>query len=226
MKAMILAAGRGQRMRPLTDSVPKPLLPVNNKPLIEYHLEKLSQAGVTDVVINYAWLGEQFPKVLGDGSRWGVSIHYSPETAGGLETAGGIINALPLLGDAPFWLINGDVWTDLDFNRLPTSLDDDVANLMLVANPEYNAKGDFGVQNGRVKVADGNLPSYTYSGIGLYSPHWFVGRPIEKLPLRPMFDKAIQQQRLAATVVSDAQWTDVGTPERLAQLDQQLRGTL
>jgi len=225
MKAMILAAGRGERMRPLTDHTPKPLLAVNGKPLIEYHLEKLAQQGIREVVINHAWLGEKIEHNLGDGSRWNLAIHYSPESAGGLETAGGIINALPLLGQEPFWLINGDIWTDICFSRLPKQLGDgDLAHLLMVENPPHHPEGDFSVQQGRLCRTDNGKASYTYSGMGLYSPDWFRHRPVEKLPLRPLFDAAIEQRKMAATIVTEGHWVDVGTPARLAQLDTQLRG--
>lgn len=225
MKAMILAAGRGQRMRPLTDKLPKPLLPVNGKPLIVYHLEKLAQCGVTDVIINHAWLGKTIEHALGDGHEWGVSIRYSPEPEGGLETAGGIINALPLLGEQPFWLINGDIWSSLCFSELPTELAaDDVAHLMLVDNPQHHSHGDFCVSRGRLEFKRPNRATLTYAGMGLFDPHWFVGRTIEKLPLRPLFDDAIRQQKLAATKMIGEQWFDIGTPQRLAELDNKLRG--
>lgn len=225
MKAMILAAGRGQRMRPLTDKLPKPLLPVNGKPLIVYHLEKLAQCGVTDIVINHAWLGKTIEYALGDGSQWGVSIRYSPEPAAGLETAGGIINALPLLGDEPFWLINGDIWSTLPFSALPTELAvGDVAHVMLVDNPLHHRQGDFSLSRGRLAFKQPNQEALTYAGMGLFAPEWFVGRKIEKLPLRPMFDDAIRQQKLAATKIVGSQWFDIGTPQRLAELDNKLRG--
>lgn len=226
MKAMILAAGRGQRMRPLTDKTPKPLLSVNGIPLIEYHLQKLAQQGISEVVINHAWLGEQIENTLGDGSRWGLTIHYSPEPEGGLETAGGIIKALPMLGEQPFWLINGDIWTDIDFARLPRKLpDEQLAHLIMVKNPEHNPDGDFAVVADRLAPKSGHLPSYTYSGIGLYRPQWFAQKKVEKCALRPFFEAAIAEQKIAASVVADGHWTDVGTPQRLERLQQLLRGS-
>lgn len=225
MKAMILAAGRGQRMRPLTDQMPKPLLKVNGKPLIVYHLEKLARCGVKDVIINHAWLGGLIEQTLGDGQQWGVSIHYSAEADGGLETAGGIINALPLLGEQPFWLINGDIWTSLAFSSLPTQLgEDEVAHLMMVANPSHNSGGDYAINKGKLAMKDVNSEALTYAGIGLFDPHWFVGRPVEKLPLRPLFDEAIKQQRIAASPIVGEDWFDIGTPQRLTELDNRLRG--
>jgi len=226
MKAMILAAGRGQRMRPLTDKTPKPLLTVNGTPLIEYHLQKLAQQGIREVVINHAWLGEQIENTLGDGSRWGLTIHYSPEPEGGLETAGGIINALPMLGEQPFWVINGDIWTDIDFARLPKKLENEqLAHLIMVENPEHNTAGDFAVVAGRLAPKSKQKRAYTYSGIGLYRPQWFVEKKVEKRALRPLFEAAIAEQKIAASVVSDCHWTDVGTPQRLERLEQLLRGS-
>lgn len=224
MKAMILAAGRGQRMRPLTDTTPKPLLRVGGQPLIEYHLQKLAANGVTEVVINHAWLGEKIVKQLGSGERWGVSIHYSAEPEGGLETAGGIINALPLLGEEPFWLINGDVWSTADFSQLPTALlENDMAHLLLTDNPSHNLSGDFAIEGNRLRHKQATLPSWTYSGIGLIRPQWFSRQRVEKVALRPWFEQGIANDTIAASQLV-GRWTDVGTPERLRQLDEQLRG--
>lgn len=223
MRAMILAAGRGERMRPLTDSTPKPLLTVRGKPLIEYHLERLAQQGVKQVVINHAWLGEQFEQVLGNGARFGLQIAYSAEPAGGLETAGGIIRALPKLGDQPFWLINGDIFTSLDFSELPRELPDGVhAHLLLVENPAHNTGGDFGVRQGMLQFANEGLPSYTYTGMGLFSPQLFESyQPGSEqfVRLRPLLDRGIANMQIAASIITAA-WTDVGTPERLAQLQE------
>lgn len=225
MKAMVLAAGRGKRMQPLTDKLPKPLLTVNDKPLIIYHLEKLAQCGITEIVINHAWLGEKIEHALGRGQRWGVNISYSAETEGGLETAGGIINALPLLGDAPFLLINGDVWTDMDYGLLPRTLKPgDVGHLLMTANPPHHPSGDFGIDGDRLCHAGTAQQTRTYTGIGLFAPQWFSGRPVEKLPLRPLFEEAINSQSMAASMLPAKQWWDVGTPQRLAQLDNYLRG--
>ncbi|MGM0480917.1 MAG: N-acetylmuramate alpha-1-phosphate uridylyltransferase MurU [Pseudomonadota bacterium] len=226
MKAMILAAGRGKRMRPLTDNTAKPLLKVNGQPLIEYHLQKLSATAVNEVVINHAWCGDQIEKTLGDGARWGLNISYSAEPAGGLETAGGIINALPLLGEQPFWLINGDVFADLSFDKLPDTLaNGDLAHLVMVANPGHNPDGDFAVKNGRLRTKEPGQPSYTYAGLGLYRPQMFAEQQVERLALRPFFEQGIAQDRIAASVMDDTSWTDVGTPQRLQQLNQQLRGS-
>lgn len=226
MRAMILAAGRGERMRPLTDERPKPLLCVNGKPLVVYHLEKLAAVGVTQVVINHAWLGDKIEKTLGDGRRWGVSIAYSPEPEGGLETAGGIINALPLLGDEPFWVINGDVWTTIDFNTLPRELQNqDNGHLMLVDNPPHNNAGDFAIEAGRLRQKAAAKVAYTYAGIGLFNPQWFAERAVEKLALRPLFEHGIAMDCLAATRLEQVDWFDIGTPQRLATLDEKLRGS-
>ncbi|CAI8152949.1 MAG: UTP--glucose-1-phosphate uridylyltransferase [Pseudidiomarina mangrovi] len=217
MKAMILAAGRGERLRPFTDTLPKPLLMVQGQPLISHHLRKLAALGVKQVVINHAWLGEVIEQQLSDGRQFGLRIQYSPEPAGGLETAGGIIRALPLLGEQPFWVINGDVFTDLNFAELPTTLSDDCdAHLLMVVNPSHHPSGDFALQHGRLSAKQPQLPSYTYSGMGLFSPRLFAGYQPgseQRLALRPLFEQAIAQQRLAATLCHAA-WTDVGTPER------------
>lgn len=213
---MILAAGRGQRMRPLTDSIPKPLLPVAGKSLIDYHLEKLARAGVKEVVINHAWQGARLQQHIGNGQAYGLDVAWSAEPEGGLETAGGIIKALPLLGDDPFWVINGDVWTDYEFLNLPTTLEDALGHLILVANPEHNHSGDFQLSRDRVELPDVG-PSYTFSGLSLLSPELFAGYPVTKLALKPLFLEAIQQRRLQGSVYN-GQWTDVGTPERLEQL--------
>ncbi len=223
MKAMILAAGRGERMRPLTDTTPKPLLPVAEKPLLQFHLEKLAQIGVTDVVINHAWLGEQIEAFVGTGEQFGLRAHYSPEPAGGLETAGGIIRALPMLGDAPFLVINGDIFTDLDFEDLPQQLSEGIAaHLLLVPNPPHNPEGDFGVQDGRLTGKKTGQPSYTFSGMALYSPAFFAQYQAGSeafVKLRELFDNGIKQRQIAASVLH-CQWTDVGTPERLQQLQE------
>lgn len=223
MRAMILAAGRGERMRPLTDTTPKPLLTVRGKPLIAYHLEKLARQGIKQVVINHAWLGEQFEQVLGHGEHLGLEILYSPEPAGGLETAGGIIRALPKLGSKPFWLINGDIFTSLDFNELPRELPEGVhAHLLLVENPTHNASGDFGVRQGMLQCATEGIQSYTYTGMGLFSPQLFESyQPGSEqfVRLRPLLDQGIANMQIAASVIT-APWTDVGTPERLAKLQE------
>ncbi|UOP05281.1 N-acetylmuramate alpha-1-phosphate uridylyltransferase MurU [Conchiformibius kuhniae] len=218
MKAMILAAGRGERMRPLTDTTPKPLLPVCGKPLIVWHLLRLHAAGITEIVINHAWLGQQIEHALGDGSAFGVRIAYSPEGETGLETAGGIANAADKLGDAPFVVVNGDVLTDVDFaavRRRAETLGDDWAHLWLTANPPHHPHGDFALHGGRVRTeGTGKL---TFAGIGVYSPALFAGiergRPAK---LAPLLVSAAQAGRLGGERHTGL-WLDVGTPERLAQ---------
>jgi N-acetyl-alpha-D-muramate 1-phosphate uridylyltransferase len=217
---MLLAAGRGERMRPLTDSCPKPLLAVAGKPLIVWHLERLAAAGFSEVVINLAWLGEQIAMVLGDGSQHGVSIQYSREPWPALETGGGIFNALPLLGAGPFLLVNGDVFTDIDFAALQLA-PRDLAQLVLVPNPPHHPKGDFALEAGRVgTVGDERL---TYSGVGVLRPELFEGEQGGRFPLLPALLRARDAGRLGGQR-HDGQWLDIGTPERLAQLDAELQG--
>lgn len=217
MKAMILAAGLGTRMRPLTLTTPKPLIEVNGKPLIEYHLERLAESGFVDVVINHAWLGDQLEAALGDGERWGIRIAYSRETEP-LETGGGIFKALPLLspnGDEPFVLINGDVMTDYPLDKLDGCLDHTEkvkAHLILVDNPEHNTKGDFGIEeNGHIKETDDLL---TFSGISVLSPRLFDGCGPGAYPLAPLLRQAIQQNAVTGEK-HGGRWIDVGTIERL-----------
>ncbi|MDP2559591.1 N-acetylmuramate alpha-1-phosphate uridylyltransferase MurU [Psychrobium sp. 1_MG-2023] len=220
MYAMILAAGRGERMRPLTDTLPKPLLTVLGKPLIVYHLEKLQGLGVTNVVINQAWLGEKLQQTLGDGEQWGLTIHYSNESDQALETAGGINKALPLLGAGCFIVVNGDVWTDYDFLTLPKALSKgQLAHLVLVENPEHNLSGDFAIANGL--LAQRGNEKYTFSGIGLYHRDLFEGLASGPLPLAPLLRAAMDDNQIAGEVYR-GRWTDVGTPQRLAQLEQEL----
>ena len=224
MKAMILAAGRGERMRPLTDSLPKPLLKVAGKMLIEYHLEKLKAAKITDVVINHAWLGSKIEQALGDGSRYGLSIQYSAEDEA-LETAGGIINALPLLknannGDEAFIVINGDVFCDYDISKLPASLSG-LAHLVLVNNPEHNPEGDFVLTSSDTVEQTGNN-KLTFSGIGVYHPGLFKDYPYGKLALAPVLRKAMEQKQVAGEFYQ-GNWQDIGTPERLSELDLYLK---
>jgi MurNAc alpha-1-phosphate uridylyltransferase len=211
---MLLAAGRGERMRPLTDTVPKPLLTVRGKPLIVYHLEKLARLGVKQVVINLAWLGDQIRAALGDGERWQLQIHYSDEGAAALETGGGIFQALPWLGPQPFLVVNADVFTDLDFGVLRIA-PEALAHLVLVANPMHHPHGDFALVNGRVQQDGG--ARWTYSGIGLYRPELFAGCSAGKFPLLPLLRRAIASQRLHGQVFEGA-WNDVGSVERLAAL--------
>lgn len=231
MRAMILAAGRGERMRPLTDHTPKPLLQAGGKPLIVWHIERMVRAGITELVINHAHLGDQIEQALGDGSRYGATIRYSDEGTA-LETAGGIAFALHLLGDEPFAVVNGDIWCDYDFSHLPhraAALADgsDMAHLVLVDNPEHHPKGDFGLHEGRVtNSALGTQHSVlTFSGIGLYKPALFAHIPRgSKAPLAPLL-----REQIALGHVSGEHhhglWMDIGTPQRLDELDKQLRAS-
>jgi MurNAc alpha-1-phosphate uridylyltransferase len=220
MKAMILAAGRGERMRPLTDHTPKPLLPAGGKPLIAWHLERLAAAGFRDIVINHAHLGDRIEAALGDGSRWGLSLRYSPEPPGALETAGGIANALPLLGDESFLVVNGDVWCDWDFTRA-RSLAGRLAHLVMVPNPAHHGGGDFSLAGEAVRYA-GNGETLTYAGIAVFSPAFFAEVPRgQALKLRPLLDAAIAGRTLTGER-HPGRWVDVGTPERLAELDREL----
>ena len=226
MKAFILAAGRGERMRPLTDHTPKPLLCAGGKPLIVWHLERLHQSGFREVVINHAHLGGQIEAALGDGSRFGLSIRYSPEPPGALETAGGIANAQYLLGDEPFLLVNGDVWCDWDFRRALALAEraQPQAHLVFVDNPPQHAGGDFCLDGECVRYASSGIgPTLTYAGTGVFSPSFFSAVPRGAvMKMRPLLDAAI-----ARGVVTgerhDGRWVDVGTPERLAELDREIR---
>ena len=217
---MILAAGRGERMRPLTLATPKPLLEAGGAPLIVHHLRSLRDAGFVDVVVNLSWLGGQIEAALGDGSRHGVRLHYSDEGPEPLETGGGIFRALPLLGAGPFLVLNGDVWTDLDLGHLRLA-DDDLAHLVLVANPSHHPAGDFALVGGRV-VPEGPV-RLTFSGIGVYRAALFEGCAPGRFPLAPLLRSAIATGRVSGELHS-GRWTDVGTPERLAELDRVLRG--
>ena len=233
MKAFILAAGRGERMRPLTDQTPKPLLPVGGKPLIAWHLERLAAAGFTEVVINHAHLGEKIEAALGDGSQWGLRIRYSPEPPGALETAGGIANALPLLGDEVFLVVNGDVYCDIDFGRfsgltLGPAVDSmvaagnqPVAHLVMVANPVHHADGDFNIDGQRITFARG-VETLTYAGIAVFSPSFFADVPRGSvMKLYPLLAAAIAAGTLTGERHS-GRWVDVGTPQRLAELNAEL----
>jgi N-acetyl-alpha-D-muramate 1-phosphate uridylyltransferase len=211
---MVLAAGRGERMRPLTDHLPKPLLPVRGKPLIVHHLERLAALGVRDVVINLAWLGDTIRAALGDGSAWKLRIRYSEESGQALETGGGIFQALPWLGTEAFLVVNADVFTDLDFATL-TIADDALAHLVLVPNPPQHPNGDFGLSDGRVQLQGD--PRWTYSGIGLYRPALFEGCSPGRFPLKPLLERAIAAQRLHGECYRGL-WSDVGTVERLKAL--------
>ncbi|PRB80839.1 N-acetylmuramate alpha-1-phosphate uridylyltransferase MurU [Pseudomonas sp. MYb185] len=222
MKAMILAAGKGERMRPLTLHTPKPLLPVAGKPLIQWHIEALGRAGLRQLVINHAWLGLQIEAAFGDGTKLGVHIDWSAEEQP-LETAGGILRALPLLGKAPFVLVNGDIWTDFDFAelRLPAGK---LAHLVLVGNPPFKQGGDFLLAGGSVANPTTPQPAeaLTYSGIAVLSPQLFDGLVDGPQPLAPLL-RAAAGQGLVSGEHYTGRWIDVGTPERLQQADQQAR---
>ena len=231
MRAMLLAAGRGERMRPLTDHTPKPLLAAGGKPLIVWHIEKLVRAGIRELVINHAHLGTQIEAALGDGSQFGAHIQYSPEGRA-LETAGGIANALPMLcgaagDDAPFAVINGDIFCDYDFARLTQraaalQTSGDAIHLVMVNNPPQHPNGDFGLQQGR--VTDGP-PKLTFSGIGIYRPSLFghIARG-SIAPLAPLLRAQIASGK-ASGEYHQSLWVDVGTPQRLEELDRQLAST-
>lgn len=217
MKAMILAAGRGERMRPLTDRTPKPLLQVQGKPLIVRHIERLAAAGFTELVVNTAWLAGQLHEALGDGSAWGVRIAYSDEPEGALETGGGIHRALGLLGEGVFAVVNGDIWTDYPFARLLGGLrPGDLAHLVLVTNPEHHPQGDFALHDDRVQAS--GTPRHTFSGIGVYHPALFAGCEAGAFKLAPLLREAMRELRVSGEYYAGA-WSDVGTPERLAGLD-------
>jgi N-acetyl-alpha-D-muramate 1-phosphate uridylyltransferase len=242
MRAMILAAGRGERMRPLTDSTPKPLLKVGGKPLIVWHLERLAKAGFKEIVINYAHLGTQIENVLGNGAQWGVSIQYSPEKVA-LETAGGIANALHLLGYEPFLVVNGDIYTDFDFSGIalqPQGLflqnistkagyscvkaNNDVhlglAHLVLIDNPPQHQQGDFAIEDGNLTHTGKQM--LTFSGVGVYHPSLFAEIVKgEAAKLAPLLRKAIDNNAATAQYYQGV-WHDIGTPERLKQLDESL----
>jgi len=230
MKAMILAAGRGERMRPLSDATPKPLLCAGGKPLITWHIQRLVQAGITQIVINHAWLGEQFETTLGDGSQMGAQIVYSPENPS-LETAGGIANALPYLGDQPFLVINGDIWCDWNPQQAPAiavqlSQQAKQAWLLLVDNPGHHPSGDFSLNEAGAVVPPsqtaGRATALTFAGIGIYQPSLFAPIPAGlPAPLAPLLRAAIENKAVLGQHYT-GHWTDVGTPERLARLNQQL----
>jgi MurNAc alpha-1-phosphate uridylyltransferase len=217
MKAMILAAGRGERMRPLTDTLPKPLLEVRAKPLIVWHLERLVSSGFKEVIINIAHLGYKIPEALGDGSRYGISITYSDEQdEGALESAGGIVKALPLLGDEPFLVVNGDVFCDYAFDA-DFDMGEKLAHLILVPNPEHNLKGDFGL-NG-TSVLNEDKIKYTFSGIGYYSPKLFNNLEYGKSALSPLLRDAIAKNEVSGELFNNI-WHDIGTPQRLEDINK------
>ena len=230
VKAMILAAGRGKRLRPITDSTPKPLVELCGKPLIEYHIEKLAQAGVSQIVINHAWLGHKLEEALGDGSRWNIQISYSAEPEGGLETAGGIINALPLLGENPFLLINGDVYCEMDYrglvakaramqNESPSTL---LGHLVVVPSPEHNAKGDFGLNQHQRLEPQGE---FTFAGLSVISPKLFANMEVGFIRLAPILRDAMKQGLLTGELEKGL-WSDIGTLQRLQQTERLLEQSI
>jgi N-acetyl-alpha-D-muramate 1-phosphate uridylyltransferase len=223
MRAMILAAGRGERMRPLTDKTPKPLLPVAGKPLIQFHIEALAAAGVYDIVINLAWLGKQIRAALGDGGRFGVQIEYSDEGDTALETGGGVFKALPSLAGAsgkdPFIVVSGDVWTEYPLadcvNKLSSA---DVAHFVLVPNPDFHARGDFGLADGRLADAG---ERYTYANIGVFRPEFFAACQPGRFALAPLMVEWIRKGRVSGELYRGA-WHNVGTPEQLQWLNEEV----
>jgi MurNAc alpha-1-phosphate uridylyltransferase len=219
MKAMILAAGRGERLRPLTDRLPKPLAPVGGRPLLAHQLVWLARAGFRDVVINLHHLGEQIAAAFGDGAAYGVRIRYSREREL-LETGGGIVQALPLLGDQPFLVMNGDVFTDLPLNSVATRLEAGAgAHLVVTPRPAFRDAGDFAVAGGRVTARGGD---YVYCGIAVLDPAALAGRRVEPFSLREVFFELLARDALTAQIWRGF-WTDIGTPEQLAELDARLR---
>jgi MurNAc alpha-1-phosphate uridylyltransferase len=222
MKAMILAAGKGERMRPLTLHTPKPLVRAGGVPLIEYHLLALRAAGFADVVINHAWLGQQVEDHLGDGQRFGLHIRYSPEGEP-LETGGGIFRALPLLGDEPFAVINGDIWTDYAMTALRHPLEG-LAHLVLIDNPAHHPDGDFALLDGHVRDDLPDAPKLTYSGIAILHPRLFAGCQDGAFKLAPLLRAAMAEGQVTGEHFR-GRWVDVGTHERLAEVEQLLAVT-
>lgn len=218
MRAIILAAGRGERMRPLTDNTPKPLLEINGKPLIQYQVEKLVSAGINDIVINHGIMGERIENFLGNGQRLGANIIYSAEGNIPLETGGGIFHALPYLGNAPFIAINADIWTDFPYQNLRSTLDVDVlAHLILVNNPAHNPHGDFSLNGGY--ISNQGTSRYTFSGIGVYSYELFRHCKGGVFPLAPLIREAADRQEVTGEIYQ-GEWIDIGTPERLQALSK------
>lgn len=216
---MILAAGRGERMKPLTDTVAKPLLPVAGKPLIQYHIEALASAGIPDIVINLAWQGAMIREALGDGSQFGVRIAYSDEGDVALETGGGVFNALPLLGHSPFLVVSGDVWTDYPLAQATSRLAaGDVAHFVVVPNPNFHTRGDFGLRDGRMTD---EAERYTYANIGVFTAGFFAGCRPGRFGLAPLMYEWIRKQRVSGELYQ-GRWYNIGTPAQLAQLDHSL----
>lgn len=221
MRAMILAAGRGARMRGLTEDRPKPLLEVGGRALIDWQIDRLAEAGFTDLVVNTGWHGDQLRDALGHRERDGLTLRFSDEGWPALETAGGIRRALPLLGADPFLVVNADLWCDYDLARLRGLAPDGDAHLVMVDNPPHHPRGDFGLSGGRLD--DRATPRYTYSGIGVFRPAMFTPLPDGERPLRPVLDAAVRAGRVSGEHHAGA-WMDIGSPERLGALDAALRG--
>jgi MurNAc alpha-1-phosphate uridylyltransferase len=224
VKAIVLAAGRGERLRPITDTTPKPLVTVAGKPLIVYHLEGLARAGIRDVVVNLSWLPDKLRSALRDGSDYGVRITYSDEGPVALETGGGIFNAIQHLGPGPFMVVNGDTFTDIDFGALKVGAEAHtragaLARLVFVPNPTQHPRGDFGLDGDH--VVERETDRFTYSGVGVYRPEFFEGSRPGKFPLLPLFKRAIGLRRLFGEL-HQGEWCDVGTPLRLAELDERV----
>lgn len=222
MKAMILAAGKGERLRPLTLTTPKPLIRAAGVPLIEYHIRALATAGFTEIVINHAWLGQQIEDYLGDGSQFGVNIQYSPEGEP-LETGGGIFRALPLLGDKPFLVVNGDIWTDYDFSALRQTIAG-LAHLVMVDNPAHHTTGDFILVDAQVHDRAPGSQALTYSGIAVLHPQLFAGCRAGAFKLAPLLRKAMADGQVSGEHLQ-GQWVDVGTHERLAEVEHLLEAS-
>lgn len=224
MKAMVLAAGRGERLRPITDTIPKPLVTIAGKPLIVYHLEALARAGIRDIVINLSWLADKLRQALRDGADHGVRITYTDEGPVALETGGGIFNAIQHLGEGPFLVVNGDTFTDIDFAALRAAIESDVragasARLVLVPNPIQHPRGDFGLDGDR--VVDRETERFTYSGVGAFTAEFFAGCTPGRFPLLPLLKRAIAAGRLRGELFT-GEWNDVGTARRLAELDERV----
>jgi len=211
MRAMILAAGRGERLRPLTDSIPKPLVEVGGKPLIEQHLQALAEAGFREIVINQGHLGNMLRSAIGDGGRWDINIHWSNEQPEALETGGGILQALPLLGSSPFLVVNGDIWTDYPYSRL-RAIKCDWAHLVMIPNPPHNLGGDFALLNARIRIEGGD--KLTFSGIGVYHPRLFGDCTPGKFSVVPLLRSTMENHLITGEIYKGG-WEDIGTLERL-----------
>ncbi len=218
MTAMILAAGRGERLRPLTDTIPKALVEVAGESLLERHLRMLARAGIENIVINLDWLGEQIIDRIGEGHRFGLQVTYSPEFDGVLETAGGIQRALPMLGSEPFWVVNADVYTDMDLPEIHLA-GNHLAHTLLVQTPEFKGHGDFDLKNG--ELVNGEQPQLTFSGIALYRPEFFQHMAPGRAPLAPLLRDGADSTQISASMLEGA-WEDIGTPDRLERVRRQL----